>query len=208
MTDPETPTPVLSAEDRQRIEDRKIIERLIAKAEIRRKKEEDSARNWPMPHLEAHYKGKASSHRAESEALRRLLSAVDATAQEGVNGVDAEQGLAAGEVIDLDGRMIRISGMPDGSLCRDVHRRIAVRNVETDRLSYIPEWRLLRCPAKDAEIAKQAARIAALETALRDLWWARRQRHHGYMPDDVQRAYDNAWALLQDAAPAKEQERA
>lgn len=50
----------------------------------------------------------------------------------------------AGEVIALGTRHVRVSAMPDGTICRDHRRRIAVRNVATNRLSYVPEWRLLR----------------------------------------------------------------
>lgn len=53
--------------------------------------------------------------------------------------------LAVGEIVALGPRAVRICGMPDGlTICRDGRRRIAVRNMETDRLSYVPEWRLFR----------------------------------------------------------------
>ncbi len=58
---------------------------------------------------------------------------------------NCEDELRPGEVIRLDGRWLRVLGTPDGeAICRDQRKRIAVRNVATNRLSYIPEWRLLR----------------------------------------------------------------
>ncbi len=42
-----------------------------------------------------------------------------------------------------DGRMVRVSGMPDGmTVCRDGRGRVAVRDTTTNRLSYIPEGML------------------------------------------------------------------
>lgn len=56
-----------------------------------------------------------------------------------------EDPLLVGEVIWLDSRWLRVSGMPDGeAVCRDHRKRVAVRNVATNRLSYIPDWRLLK----------------------------------------------------------------
>lgn len=50
-----------------------------------------------------------------------------------------------GKVIDLGGRHVRVCGMPDGvTVCRDYRGRVAVRNFASNRLSYIPEWRLLK----------------------------------------------------------------
>ncbi len=58
---------------------------------------------------------------------------------------NSEDQLLVGEVVFLDGRWLRISAMPDGeTICRDYRKRIAVRNFATNRLSYIPEWRLLQ----------------------------------------------------------------
>jgi hypothetical protein len=58
---------------------------------------------------------------------------------------NCEDELIVGEVIRLDGRWLRVCGMPDGqTVCRDYLKRVAVRNFATNRLSYIPEWRLLR----------------------------------------------------------------
>ncbi len=68
--------------------------------------------------------------------------------------------LSCGEVLALGSRKVRISSMPDSmTLCRDHRGRIAVRNVATNRLSYIPEWTLLR--AKGVPIK---SRVAALPT--------------------------------------------
>ena len=66
----------------------------------------------------------------------------------------SKNGLAVGDVIDLGGRKVRVIGKPDGvSMFMDHRGRIAVRNVETHRLSYIPKLRLLaarRRPARQA----------------------------------------------------------
>lgn len=60
-----------------------------------------------------------------------------------------ETQLSAGEVIDLMGRELRVMAMPDGTtLCRDHRKRIAVRNVMTNRLSYVPEQRLLQAKSE------------------------------------------------------------
>jgi hypothetical protein len=57
----------------------------------------------------------------------------------------SDRRLFVGEVIALAGRHLRVSGMPDGvTICRDHRKRVAVRNFATNRLSYIPEWRLLK----------------------------------------------------------------
>lgn len=48
----------------------------------------------------------------------------------------------AEELVILDGRKLRLCGMQDGTIIRDHRNRIAVRNVETSRLSYITEQRL------------------------------------------------------------------
>lgn len=51
--------------------------------------------------------------------------------------------IRVGDVFDLGIRRVKVSGMPGGAtVCRDHRGRVAVRNVETDRLSYLPEWRL------------------------------------------------------------------
>ena len=61
--------------------------------------------------------------------------------------------LVVGEVIALGARFVRISGMPDNvTVCRDYRGRIAVRNFATNRLSYIPEWRLLRAKRDHARV--------------------------------------------------------
>ena len=52
--------------------------------------------------------------------------------------------LVAGEVIKLGARHVRVCCTPDGTICRDYRKRVAVRNFATNRLSYIPEWRLLK----------------------------------------------------------------
>lgn len=53
--------------------------------------------------------------------------------------------LSAGDVIALGQRSVRVCGMPDGeTLCLDHRGRVAVRNLETNRLSYVPKYRLLR----------------------------------------------------------------
>lgn len=51
--------------------------------------------------------------------------------------------ISVGKVFVVGSRLVRVSGMPDGvTLCRDNRGRIAVRNVETNRLSYVSEPRL------------------------------------------------------------------
>lgn len=52
--------------------------------------------------------------------------------------------LVPGDVIALGERRVQVIVMPDGTICRDYRKRVGVRNVETRRLSYIPEWRLLK----------------------------------------------------------------
>ena len=65
--------------------------------------------------------------------------------------------LELGDVIEVaPGRRVRLRLGPDtGSIRRDWRGRIAVRNVTTNRLSYIPEARLLR--------AKQNGRWTRIE---------------------------------------------
>lgn len=49
-----------------------------------------------------------------------------------------------------DGRIVRVSGMPDGmTVCRDRRGRVAVRNVASNRLSYIHEGMLKSMPRVD-----------------------------------------------------------
>jgi hypothetical protein len=53
------------------------------------------------------------------------------------------QPIRVGDVFTLDGRQMRVLGMSDGvTVCRDRKGRIAARNVETNRLSYVSEHRL------------------------------------------------------------------
>ena len=54
--------------------------------------------------------------------------------------------LHVGDIIVLSRvRRVRVLGRRDGvTLCRDHRQRIAVRNIESNRLSYIAEWRLLQ----------------------------------------------------------------
>lgn len=56
--------------------------------------------------------------------------------------------VVVGEIFRCDdGRLVRVSGMPDGAtLCRDHQGRVAVRNVSTGRLSYLPEGMLKSMP--------------------------------------------------------------
>lgn len=53
-----------------------------------------------------------------------------------------------------DGRIVRVSGMPDGTVCRDSRGRVAVRNVTTNRLSYLPEGMLKSMPRIDAALRR------------------------------------------------------
>lgn len=75
--------------------------------------------------------------------------------------------VSSGEVIVLSPtRQVRISSMPDGvTICRDHRGRIAVRNVSSNRLSYIPEWALLK--AKGIPVGQRAAAMIATPEPLR-----------------------------------------
>jgi len=54
-----------------------------------------------------------------------------------------------GDVYLVSGRLVRVSGMPDGrTLCRNHKRYVAVRNVEGNRLSYVPEGLLRSLPVQ------------------------------------------------------------
>jgi hypothetical protein len=65
--------------------------------------------------------------------------------------MNEERPLYVGEVIQLDGRWLYVSGMPDAvTVCRDYRKRIAVRSFATNRLSYIPEGRLLKARRRQA----------------------------------------------------------
>jgi hypothetical protein len=67
------------------------------------------------------------------------------------------------------GRVVRVQGSRDGAtVSRDHRGRIAVRNVATGRLSYLPEQMLLSMPRAVAEASDDKdARIAFLEGLLR-----------------------------------------
>jgi len=57
----------------------------------------------------------------------------------------SESGLIVGEVIALGSRYLRVCGSAEAEfIYRDYRKRVAVRNFATNRLSYIPEWRLLK----------------------------------------------------------------
>ena len=66
------------------------------------------------------------SREAESEAIQRSLDC------ESVTG---------GDVITIGTRMLRVCGKP-GEVLTDHRGRVGVRNLETGRLSYMPERRL------------------------------------------------------------------
>ncbi len=65
---------------------------------------------------------------------------------EGHSRTCLETDLRVDDVFVLDGRRLCVQGtLRDcDAVCRDDRRRVAVRNVATNRLSYIPEWRLLK----------------------------------------------------------------
>lgn len=68
---------------------------------------------------------------------------------------------SVGEVITMQDRALRVSGMPDGmTVCHDSIGRVAVRNVATNRLSYIPVWRLIK--ARRVMLARPCFRCSAL----------------------------------------------
>ncbi len=52
--------------------------------------------------------------------------------------------LKVDDIVVIGGRKLRLmSRLHDSAaLCRDDRNRIAVRNTATNRLSYIPEWKL------------------------------------------------------------------
>jgi hypothetical protein len=52
------------------------------------------------------------------------------------------------EIVSLSGRNLRVSVSPDGQIYRDRRGRVAVRNITTNRLSYISERRLLKAKQK------------------------------------------------------------
>lgn len=84
--------------------------------------------------------------------------------------------IRAGDVIALGARRVRVSCMPDGrSLCLDARGRIAVRNILTHRLSYLPASRLLR-----GQTADTAAHLDAALACLRDV-----ERWHEEMLEKV-----------------------
>lgn len=95
--------------------------------------------------------------------------------------------LRVGDVIALSGRSVRVSGMPDGTtVCRDYRKRIAVRNTATNRLSYIPEWRLLK--------AKRATNRGSIVTRY-DLV----QTNVAYTTDhEMERSDDGEWVRYED----------
>lgn len=70
-----------------------------------------------------------------------------------------DESITAGEVIELGERQVRVVAYrDDGVVVRDYRKRVAVRNVATNRLSYVPEWRLLKAkrgqPAATEEAEK------------------------------------------------------
>lgn len=86
--------------------------------------------------------------------------------------------IRAGDIIKLGKRMVRVACMPGGSLCQDARGRVAVRNILTHRLSYIPATRLLKGQKTDASERLDAA-VACLQEVERWLCVL----EHG--PDDI-----------------------
>lgn len=60
------------------------------------------------------------------------------------------------EVIQLGNRKVRLLG---AVLLRDHRGRVAVRNVETNRLSYIPEWRLRKAVEKAVKLGQRVPAV-------------------------------------------------
>ena len=87
---------------------------------------------------------------------------VRAIAQRGTVEID-ECFVIAGEIIVFGTRLVRISHMSDGTICRDCRKRIAIRNVSTNRLSYVSEWQLLKAKRAQAPVGK-LSRQATSET--------------------------------------------
>lgn len=63
------------------------------------------------------------------------------------------------EICFKNRRRVRVLHDSDGSLLRDYRGKVAVRNVDTDRLSYIPEHRLIN--SKRAQIQRESLMICA-----------------------------------------------
>lgn len=85
---------------------------------------------------------------ANPAAVLALLDALDAA-----EGKPADTVVVVGALFRTDdGRIVRVSGMPDGiTVCRDHRGRVAVRNIATNRLSYFPEGELKSMPLASIE---------------------------------------------------------
>lgn len=94
------------------------------------------------------------SREAESEAIQRSLDV------ESVTG---------GDVIALGARMLRVCGKP-GEVLTDHRGRVGVRNLETGRLSYLPE-RTLR-QALEACRRREAVTYLAINQCPTHGYWA------------------------------------
>jgi hypothetical protein len=67
---------------------------------------------------------------------------------------DLSDQIKPGDVFGLDGRIVVVQAMPDGvTTCRDDRGRVAVRNAQTGRLSYVRAGRLLLCRPEPAASA-------------------------------------------------------
>lgn len=59
--------------------------------------------------------------------------------------------MKAGDVVTLGAREVVIVGVSFGALVTNWRGAVAVRNLATNRLSYIPKWKLEKATARAAE---------------------------------------------------------
>lgn len=91
--------------------------------------------------------------------------------------------IAAGERIGLEGRSLQVLSR-DGSVIRNTRKAIAVRNEVTGRLSYIPEWRLLKGYRHNMPVVSPGDLRARIEQLK-----AKHSPHH----DGPTRVYTHGW---------------
>lgn len=74
--------------------------------------------------------------------------------------------IVAGAFVRNGHRTVQVCVAPNGGVFRDWRNRIAVRNAETGRLSYIPEQKLKRLAAHPPTVPTKTARELELLKAL------------------------------------------
>jgi len=89
------------------------------------------------------------------------------------------------------------------SACRDSRDNCPTEGAVLQR-----EWRqkTTTIAVLDTMVVKLGVSSTELREALRDIYIALRNRHHGRMPDDVQTAYDKAGELLRRHQPDVEEQ--